>query len=254
MPTPFTHLEITNRLLDDARIPESLRHQLAAERPAFLLGGIIADARIPPDGKRHDTHFYRYDQPMPDHPWREMFRQNPEIDQPKSAAHLAFLAGYVAHLAADEYWSRHVLAPYFRDGDWGEDVRSRFFILHLLLIHMDERDETTLMEDHATILRQCISNDWLPFMPDTVVHEWRDFIASQIETESQTLDIFGKRTRTEPEKLRQLVDDANYMQDHLWQHITPAMLVEIEHSLYEFAREQLLVYLGEQNGDRSDSN
>ena len=202
MPTPFTHLQITQNLLHDPLVPEIIRDLSQQYYSDFLLGGIVADQR-PEGGKRADTHFYEYTQPMPDNPWREMFRQNPSLMIPKSPAHKAFLSSYVAHLAADEYWSRYMLKPHFADADWGGDIRGRFYQLHLLLITMDERDEKTLPEDTGKHILGASPSGWLPFMSDAKICEWRDFIAHQLsEHDSQTLVIFGGRINTSAEFLK----------------------------------------------------
>jgi hypothetical protein len=241
MPTPFTHLQLAYRLLSDSQLPETIQVCLAAELPAYLLGSISADARIP--GKDRDAaHFYRYDTPMLDHPWRVMTAQYPSLMQPHSPAQQAFIAGYVAHLAADEYWSLHMLKPHFAESDWGSGIRARFFVLHLLLIFQDERDLKLLPLDTGQQLQQCQPAAWLPFMPDAVLYHWRDLIAEQLPNHSQTLEIFGGRIATDPAQLRQMVDDAALMYDRLWQHITPTMLHDIEENLYAFSRDQLLRY------------
>ncbi len=245
MPTPFSHLQITLRLMDDPLVPQHVRDFVKQHRPAFLLGGVIADQR-PVDGKRADTHFYEYTKPMPDNPWREMFRQHPSLKNPVSDAHKVFLTAYVAHLAADEYWSRNMLKPHFADSDWGEDIRGRFFLLHLLLITMDERDQDLLPDAIGTVMRDCIPDNWLPFLNDVLICDWRDFIAEQIdEDDSQTLVIFGGRIQTEPDKVRELLDDAAYMQSKLWENVSRETLLDIEDGLYQFAREQMLIYLDE---------
>lgn len=244
MPTPFTHLQLAYRLLADSQLPQTIKNCLTAELPAYLLGSISADARIP--GKERDAaHFYRYDTPMLDHPWRIMTAQYPTLMQPHSAAQRAFLAGYVAHLAADEYWSLNMLKPHFAEGDWGDGIRARFFVLHLLLIFQDERDLKLLPPDTGRQLQECLPAAWLPFMPDTILCDWRDLIAAQLPDKSKTLDIFGGRIATDPAALRQMLDDADLMQDRLWQHITPTLLRDIEENLYVFSREQLLLYWAE---------
>lgn len=246
MPTPFTHLRITQDLMTDPLVPQAIRNFMAEYRPATLLGGVIADQR-PAGGKRADTHFYEYTQPMPDNPWREMFRQHPSLCQAKSEAHQAFLLSYVAHLAADEYWSRHMLKPHFADSDWGEGIRHRFFLLHLLLITMDERDELSMTQQIATEMQESVPDAWLPFLTDTEICEWRDFIAQQIaEKDSQTLVVFGKRVSKSPQELRTLLDDPDYMQSQIWDNIAHQILEDVESNLYTFAREQLIVYWNEQ--------
>ena len=245
MPTPFTHLHITNQIYNDATLPETVRAVLHNAQPDFLLGGVVADARAYPGADRSITHFYRYDRAMPDNPWREMLRQHPVLTDIHHPEHTAFLAGYVAHLAADEYWSRNMLKPHFAENDWGAGIRDRFYILHLLLIYMDERDEARLPDGIPQLMRQSIPHNWLPFMDDRVICDWRDFIAQQLEGESETLNIFGGRISTPPQKVREMLDNATFMQQRLWDNVTPETVAQIEADLYIFARERMLTYLDE---------
>ncbi|MBZ0288780.1 MAG: zinc dependent phospholipase C family protein, partial [Anaerolineae bacterium] len=131
MPTPFTHLETAQRLLRDPQVPAAARALLEAERSAFLLGQIAADARVNSGLLRTDTHFYHYDQPIIQHPWRVMLERHPALLQAETAAQRAFLAGYVAHLCVDEVWLMEMLKPHFGDRDWAPQP-TRFFILHIL--------------------------------------------------------------------------------------------------------------------------
>lgn len=246
MPTPFSHLQITLRLMNDPLVPEDVRQFINQHRSDFLLGGVVADQR-PDGGKRADTHFYEYTKAMPDNPWREMFRQYPSLEAPTSEAHKAFLTAYVAHLSADEYWTRNMLKPHFAELDWAEDIRARFYQLHLLLITMDERDEQLLPKGIGAVMKDCLPDSWLPFLSDELIGDWRDFIAEQIdENDSQTLVIFGGRIKTKPEKVRELLDDEGYMQSKLWDNVSRKTLADVEDKLYQFAREQMLVYLGKE--------
>lgn len=245
MPTPFSHLHLANDLLRDPDLSPEARSLLHTHRPDFLLGSIVADARRTPDADREETHFYRYDKPMPDHPWRVMLAQYPTLKQPRTAGHQAFVAGYVAHLAVDEYWSRYMLKPHFAEGDWGESLRARFFVLHLLLIYMDERDEARLPDDNPADLRRAHPSDWLPFLPDAIINEWGEYIASQIEGDSETVDIFSRRIGRAPDQLRALVDSPDTMHDLLWQHLPLATLHDIEQHYYTFARQQMERFITE---------
>lgn len=110
---------------------------------------------------------------------------------------------------------------------------------------MDERDQDRLPLTTPESLRQCIPDEWLPFLLDQGICDWRDFIADQLEGESETLSIFGARIHTEPRVIRAMLDDRNLMQERLWQHITPDFLATMEADLYAFSREQMETYLRE---------
>jgi hypothetical protein len=243
MPTPFTHLETAQRLLVDEAVPPDLRAALEAERGAFLLGNIAADARTGGGLKREDTHFYQYDRPLTDHPWRVMLDQHPALRPPHSPAQRAFLAGYTAHLSIDEWWSLHMLGPHFALGEWGTRA-TRFFYLHILLIVMDERDLTRLESWQHPVLLTASPVDWTPFLSDAILSEWRDFIGEQIRPggESQTLAVFGGRINRSPAELRAILDSPATLEADLWPHITRSLLEEIEIGMYAHARAQMIRY------------
>jgi len=243
MPTPFTHLEIAQRMLVDESIPHAIRTALEAERPAFLLGSIAADARTEGGLLREDTHFYSYDKGIREHPWRVMMGKHPTLQPPKSLSQRAFLAGYVGHLSVDEIWSLKMLGPHFVGRDWAP--RSvRFFMLHILLVAMDERDLRLLFPWQPPTLAEAQPTEWLPFMGDRVLVDWRDFIGEQIKPggESQTLEVFGSRIHKRPEELRIVLDSPERMQNELWAHITPEILAGVETEMYRHACEQLVTY------------
>jgi hypothetical protein len=245
MPTPFTHLAYAHHWLNDPRSPSSETAFAQAYLPDFLLGSVAADARVPAKDSRAATHFYTYTAPMKDHPWRVMLGENPSLACPDDEHLRAFVAGYAFHLAMDEYWSNEMLAPQFAFGTWHPDRTQRFYVLHLLLISMDERDRATLPPSDVTTLPHCHPHHWLPFMSDDILTGWRDFIASQILGESKTLEIFGGRINQTPAQLRPVLDSKEQMHELLYQHLTPSFLADFESRMYDFASEQLSVYLRE---------
>lgn len=245
MPTPFSHLAVAQRLLNDPAVSDDHRALLNRQRPAFLLGSIAADARVEAGTPRSATHFYHYVQEMDDiPPWRVMMAAHPSLWTPFDDAHAAFIAGYVAHLAMDEIWSRRMVAPCFVGGEWG-DKHLRFVMLHIILIVMDERDEKSLETWQSEALVQGVPHEWLPFLPDPNLKNWRDLIYQQIipNGRSQTLEIFGGRAGLTPAELRALLDSPELMHDSLWQYVPQAYLVEVEAAIYAHCVSQLTTYL-----------
>jgi hypothetical protein len=236
-------------MLRDESIPAAIRAALEAEKPAFLLGNIAADARNSGALKREDTHFYSYDKGIYERPWRVMLQTHPSLLSPSNAAQRTFLAGYVAHLTIDEVWSADMLGPHFVQRDWG-DRSLRFLMLHIILAHMDERDYRQLEDWQHPALEKAQPNHWTPFMSDAVLQEWRDFIAGQIAPEgtSQTLSVFGGRINKAPEELRAILDSPEQMQRDLWDNITPETLAGVESTMYRRACEELRVFWEEMGG------
>ena len=248
MPTPFTHLRIAQDLLNDERLAPIYRELLARQTPAFQLGGIVADARVASGVGREVTHFYAYGRPISERPWRLMLREHPSLSQPRDEAHLAFLAGYVAHLATDEAWALKMVRPQFWERDWpGVERRDKFLALHLILTVMDERDEVALAPWQAAALSRSEPDGWLPFMSDDTLRGWRDLVARQIAPggESETLAIFGRRLKRDPAEIRAVLDDPALMERALWRHVPREQLALVERQAYAFTCDQLAVYLTE---------
>lgn len=248
MPTPFTHLRIAQDLLVDERLAPIYRELLLRHRSAFQLGGIVADARVASGVGREVTHFYAYGRPISVRPWRLMLREHGSLCRAHDEAHLAFLAGYVAHLAADEAWALKMVRPQFWERDWrGVERRDKFLALHLILTVMDERDEPRLAPWQAESLSRGEPAGWLPFMSDDVLRAWRDLVARQIAPggESETLAIFGRRLKRDPTEIRAALDDPALMERALWRHVPRERLAQVERQAYAFTRDQLAVYLSE---------
>ena len=244
MPTPFTHLKAAQDLLRDVSIPEAIRAALNAERSAFLLGSIAADARVSSGIERADTHFYRYDEPMDQRAWRVMLAQHPTLQPATSAAQRVFLAAYAAHLAMDEIWTMDLLREHFFEAEW-HDHRFRFFMLTTLLTWADERDYALLEPWHAPVLEAAQPDAWVPFMSDADLLTWGDFIYEQLMNGSQTLQVLGERARRTPEEFRAVLDSPERLQADLWDHVPPTVIEQVEARMYSFAREQLLDYWAE---------
>jgi len=246
MPTPFTHLAFAQRALRDPALEERHRALLNAEQGAFLLGNVAADARVGNGTSRDVTHFYAYGEMTPEHPWHAMLRLNPDLWHPRDAAHTAFVAGYVAHLAMDEYWSRHMVAPHFVHRDWMTRGH-RFLMLHVILITMDERDYAGLERWQASALQGAQPHNWLTFMSDMDLRAWQQLIYRQIKPggASETYAIFAPRIQMTPDQLRGIMDTDEKLYNGLWKYVPQATLAGIEGGMYRFALAQLNDYLGE---------
>jgi len=256
MPTPFSHLVTLHSLLHTEDIPGAQRQLLTAQQPAYLVGSVAPDARVDAPDPRAATHFYTYTDPIERPPWQVMLDRHPSLLTPADAAQRAFVAGYVAHLAMDTVWTQQMLAPHFAFADWGDDRDHRFFVLHLLLIYMDERDLAALPPDIAGRLQAAETGDWLPFMPPDILAGWQQLIYEQIAPggRSRTLDIFGARVERSPAELRQRLDDPAWMQRELWDNVPPSVLADVEQQMRHRARAALVDYLHtHKNGNENHS-
>ncbi len=243
MPTPFTHLVVAQRLLTDDRVPGAARALLASERGAFLLGTIAADARVSSGIDREHTHFYAYNQSIVEPPWRVMLAKYPSLAQPRTAAQRAFVAGCVAHLVMDALWSQDMVRPYFVQREWAPQAH-RLLMLNVLVIWMDERDYPRLEAWQRRALLSAQPDDWLPFIPDSDLREWRDFVGRQLPPEGQsaTLQVLGERIGTRPDVLRQILDSLDATGE-LWANVPPEVVARLEARIYERARADMLAYL-----------
>lgn len=243
MPTPFTHLAVAARLLDDPAVPAPIRAELGRERGAFLLGNIAADARVSSGVQRENTHFYAYNRPIVEHPWRVMLDAYPALKQVGDAAQQAFLAGYVAHLVMDEVWTVELVRPVFVEQEWAPGP-IRFRMLNVLLVWMDLRDYPTLPRWEREALESAAPCDWSPFLDDPNLCAWRDLIARQlVPGKPETIEIISERVGLTPAELTAILESPEALARDLWGHVDPALVGHVETLMYDRARATMIDYL-----------
>ncbi len=246
MPTPFTHLHYAQRVWRDPALPAHARALLTAHLSEYLLGSVVADGQGGAGLPREATHFYTYDRPIEPMPWEIMLARYPMLQHPTDPAARAYIAGYVFHLAMDAHWTLYMTAPEFGRATWGDRDR-RFLMLHVLLIHMDERDRDALDPALAGAIGAAVPGDWLPFLSLEAVRLWQTLIHDQIKPDgaSLTYAVMAPRVGMTPSDLAALIGDAERVERHLWTHVPRALLADRETAMFAFARAALIGYLSE---------
>ncbi|HYO88593.1 MAG TPA: hypothetical protein VER79_08080, partial [Candidatus Limnocylindrales bacterium] len=232
------------RLLDDALLPAPAAALLRDEYPAYLLGSITADGHSGAGLRREDTHFYAYDQPITAPLHERMLAAYPRLADVTEPAGRAFLAGYVGHLALDEVWTEGVTRPYFLDSLWGTSSE-RFLMLNVLLLTLDERDRARLTPEMAEALNEAGHGNWLPFLPDAALLDWRNLIAGQLKpgAPSQTVPIISERTGLSQADIRALVTSPASLNERLWAFVPRAVVPDTEARMLAIAANRVAEYL-----------
>lgn len=235
MPTPFMHLRAAYRFLNDPAVPASIRAELGSSENlgAFLLGHVAPDARVSGGLSRDSTHFFAYQPVVNPDAGDAMLAEYPALKN-ATGAQRAFIAGYLAHLRMDVIWCEVMLFPNFYQKEWGGDPETRYNMLHVLLCYLDEQDYRQWSSDFAPALRDAQPHGWLPFLSDTDLQAWQQIVARQIceGCESETLAVLGKRVRIKEAGLRALLSDPLQMQTNLWDHVSQAIVADVEARMY----------------------
>ena len=228
MPTPFNHLLAACEMETVADWPLALRETLHAEWPAFLLGNIAPDVQTLSGQPREATHFFRVplDTDTPAH--TVMFAEHPALARARtlSPAHMAFLAGYLAHLQFDQLWIAEVFAPVFGpEAQWG-DFRKRLYLHNALRAHWDAHDLEQLSADMGAQLCAARPAHWLPFVRDEHLAAWRDAVGHQLSPggDSRTVEVFAQRMRVDPHAFAALVNSPDAMRAKVFSRVSPQKL------------------------------
>ena len=222
MPTPFTHLDITERMLASECLSSATRELLLSHKSAFMLGNVAADLQTIADIKRSATHFYRRMEAMTFDAPAIMLARHPEIAAATtlSAEHAVFIAGYLAHLHFDILWFRGILYPYYWDvPGWTATFEERVLSHNTLLTYLDTLALKGIPADSGTLLAQATPNNWLPFASDEAIIQWRDVLAEQLEpgADVQTVIIYAGRMKISPETFKQHLADPHWMQENVFE-------------------------------------
>jgi hypothetical protein len=247
MPTPFMHMALAHRLLRDPELPANCRSHLAEQWGAFLLGSIAPDARVTAGTQRGESHFFEYQPVVSPPPIIAMLSKFPTLrsNALTDEQHMAFVAGYAAHLKMDEVWCTDMLFPVFIQGNRWDSKQTEYLMLHLLLAWMDQRDLSVLHPQDYDRLAGTVPKKWLPFMSDEGLSIWRDMVAPQIAPGgvSLTNQILGQRVALSADEMANHINDAVAMQERMWSILLPEQLAVVEESMYMQTRDAVIDYL-----------
>ncbi len=228
MPTPFTHLRFAQEIIDLAGLPQPAREALCAENPVFLLGCVAPDAQTVSGQPREATHFFYV--PLRDSvpAYRHLFDAYPALARAKELprAQAAFLAGYLTHLALDEFWVRDVFEPMFGShAHWGTFI-DRLYLHNVLRSHLDASDRKRLAASTAATLSSARPRDLCPFINDGTLLHWRDLIAEQLSPgqAGRTVEVFAERMGADPRAFAALLASPEEMRRRVFSRLPDGLL------------------------------
>ncbi|HET9318453.1 MAG TPA: zinc dependent phospholipase C family protein, partial [Bryobacteraceae bacterium] len=110
MPPIFLHMAVARDVA--AELPPA---PLAAEKGTYLLGATSPDIRVIARWERERTHFFNLSDFEHQDSVAKFFAAYPSLAAPErlKPETIAFVSGYITHLALDETWIVKVYRPYF---------------------------------------------------------------------------------------------------------------------------------------------
>lgn len=234
MPTPFYHLSLAEELLAHPDLPPAAAHLLRAERPAFLFGNTAPDVQVVSGQRRELTHFFQVPPLNDTLPTERLLNEFPSLAAAGLApAQAAFMAGYLFHLLADYRWVTTVFLPVFGvEAGWGT-FPHRLYIHNIVRTWLDEEVLAALPPDTGKCLATAQPARWLPFVEDIFLHEWRDYVADQLQpgAQSETVIVFAGRQGLDPQEFFNLLRSPERMQTEVFTHLAPQDLIEYRQAL-----------------------
>jgi hypothetical protein len=235
MPTPFYHIAIAFDLLTEKNLIAGIKQKVAQERGPFLFGHTAPDVQVVSGAKREETHFFTLPlrrNPAP--PWELLLHDFPELQSPIALQpdQAAFIAGYLCHLQGDWLWIRDVYFPIFGPECTWSSFSDRIYLHNVLRAYLDKKVMDSLPGSIDLYLKQAHPTNWLPFVNDQHLVEWRDFLASQLKPGAltKTIEVFSERQGINPENFR-IIESEKAMDREVFVHIPRSKLDEFRSML-----------------------
>ena len=249
MPTPFYHLSLAEEILaETSALPEPTHALLAEHRADFLLGNTAPDVQVISGQPRKATHFFtlplRLNEQVPwvqmlaVHPVLACFRQLPE-------AQAAFIAGYLCHLQADYDWVRDIFVPVFGQKSGWESFSRRLYLHNVLRAYLDREILPGLADGTCSHLSTAAPDGWLPFVRDSELYQWRDFLTDQLKpgAQVQTVEVFAARQGISPDEYYSLLNSHERMDQEVFSHLPRQQLGAYHQHILEENLSLLASYL-----------
>lgn len=248
MPTPFYHLNIAQEVIERQDIPTPIINFVCCYWGEFLLGNVAPDVQVISGQTRQSTHFF--DLPLKNNrekPWSVMLAKYPQLRYGRrlSSELAAFIAGYLCHLKADWLWVRTIFIPVFGLKSGWESVPQRLYLHNVLRAYIDQRTLRELNHDLGNHLLQSVPDQWLPFIKETDLCEWRDFLAGQLQPGGKisTVEVFAKRQGIAPEEYYRMIDSEETMEREIFSHLPRQSLDEYHDQILIESQKTLIKYL-----------
>jgi hypothetical protein len=238
VPTPFYHMAVAETLLHHPALPEAVRTRLMEQRAAFVFGNTAPDVQVVSGQERHATHFFKIPiRPGSPLPWARLLSAFPALARPDvlPGAQAAFLAGYLLHLQADWFWILTIFAPIFGpDCTWGS-FPERLYLHNVLRSYLDMQVIAELPARTSGRFMSLHPQDWLPFVEDRHLVEWRDYLAQQLQpgAAAQTVEVFAARQGISPQEFYQLLESEQRMDEQIFSRLPRSILQHYRRQLIE---------------------
>jgi hypothetical protein len=170
------------------------------------------------------THFFDLPIRPGDYPaWEAIFSEHPNLadTQTLPASQMAFLAGYVCHLQTDWWWVNEIFTPYFGPRcSWGT-FHQRLYYHNVLRAYLDQHILPQLASGMDACLSQAQPENWLPFVQDRHLVQWRDLLYPQLQPGAaiQTVEVFSTRQGISAPEYYALLASEERMQREIFEHI-----------------------------------
>ena len=219
-------------------LPLELRQSLQDHWPAFLLGNTAPDVQTITHQDRRSTHFF--DIPIfkgEPQPWERMFRRNPELTPwrllPTEQA--VFLLGYICHLRADVVWVKKIFFPTFGPFAGWQTMKQRLYLHNVLRSYLDYELLPALPDNLGKVLGEAVPSNWLPFVDDSYLREWRDFVSQQLlpGASVHTVEVFAARQGISPEEYYRLIQSEERLNQEIFKRLPRQSLVDYKRQVLE---------------------
>jgi hypothetical protein len=247
MPTPVVHLFIAQNLL---RGPDALpAGSLNGQAGDFLLGSVAPDAWTVSNATRRQTHLLPIPLPAGKQGAVELLATYPHLRAPAALtpAQAAFVAGYLAHLLADEVWYHQIFDPFFARESGAPDLpRQQRMVLHnVLRLHCERQLQDQLDQGMIDRLAGAEARYDFPLLPDTSLRQWRERLSVEMRpgVPKRSAEVFAQRMGLPAEELTTLAASPAVLQGQIMPRLPAGRLEQVMQESIAGTRRLVRAYL-----------
>ncbi len=132
-------------------------------------------------------------------------------------------------------WVQKIFFPIFGPFAGWQTMKQRLYLHNALRSYLDYELLPRLPGKLGQVLGEALPDNWLPFVEDSYLRDWRDFVSRQLlpGASVHTVEVFAARQGISPEEYYRLIQSEDRLEQEIFKRLPRQALVDYKQQVLD---------------------